>query len=316
MAERKWDILHHDTLEVERDVPESEVVRRARRGELALNDCLRRSGTDEWKRVSDLGKLAEVVRKAHARKTAPEDVAPAPEAPAHAAAVPAMPFQEQVATVAAAPPTEPEAADEDAVLRFPPPRTADVPVDLTPMVDVTFQLLLFFMLTATFTLQKSLEMPKPAEEKGTRTLQQILRDTITIEIDSNNNFWVDDQKVDASELARRLVQIRRSENKTSVLVQPHEDATHEAVVRALDAAQEAGIETLMLAPPKRAPRQQRFFQRRRAAFNRGAIKMPWIVTANGVAHPGMGSVSDDVVCSRQWGHATAPVRAKRGLMGA
>lgn len=265
MAERLWDILHHDTLEVERAVPEKEVVRRAKSGALRLDDCLRRTGKDEWRRVEDFPKLAEIVAAATARgASSPPAVTRRPE-PEAARSV------EQAETATAAPAALAEAtegSDEAEPLQFRPARTADVPVDLTPMVDVTFQLLLFFMLTATFTMQKSLEMPKPAEEKGTRTLQQILRDTITIEIDKNNAFWVDDQKVDASELVRRLAQIRRTENKTSVIVQAHEDATHEAVVTALDAAQEAGIETLMLAPPKRAPRQQRFFQRRRAGVDR------------------------------------------------
>ncbi len=281
MAERQWDILYHDSLEVEKGVPEREVVRRAKEGRLGLDDCLRRTGTEEWRRVADFRKLAELVRAVQAKQMAeaqePVAAEPVPaEGEGQAAAVAATEArtQEAVAQTAALEPIE----DEGEQLAFRPPRTADVPVDLTPMVDVTFQLLLFFMLTATFTLQKSLEMPKPAEEKGTRTLQQILNTTIMIEIDRNNAFWVDDQKVDESELVRRLVQIRRTENKTAAIVQPHERASVEAIVKALDAAQEAGIENVMLTAPKRAPRQRQFFQRRRsrAAMLERKATVRWI----------------------------------------
>jgi len=248
MSQRNWDILDHETLSVERQVPERELVRRARSGQLRLEDCIRPAGTEEWRRVSQVRQLAELVRRARARAAERRPKA-ARTQPVSAPASAEQPVRAEA----------PE-ADETAI-QFRAPRTADVPVDLTPMVDVTFQLLLFFMLTATFTLQKSIELPKPAQDQGTVTLQQLLNENIVIEVDGNGVFWVDDQKVDASELVRRLTQIRRRQNKTSVIVIGAEQAQHGAIVTALDAAQEAGIENLILAPPRRAPKTRAFFRR-------------------------------------------------------
>ncbi len=263
---RQWDILDSETLAVERGVDERELVRRAKAGKLKLNDCVRPTGTEAWRRVDQITQLAELVRRAQ-RKEAPRRQPSQVRRPTPVAAAPppteapaSEPKAEPTATLAIAPE---EGQEDDDRISFRPPRTADVPVDLTPMVDVTFQLLLFFMLTATFTLQKSIELPNPAEQQGTATLQQLLRENIVIEVDRNNVYWVDDQKVDADELVRRLTQIRRRQNKTSAIIIGTEDSSHGAVVTALDAAQEAGIENLILAPPKKAPKTRAFFGRRR-----------------------------------------------------
>ncbi len=256
---RRWDILDSESLAVEHAVEERELVRRAREGKLKLADCIRRTGTEAWRRVDQIPQLAELVRRAQQKKQTAKRAATPPPAARPAAPSPAA---------AVAPPTvqppvkEVEQGDGEAI-SFREPRTADVPVDLTPMVDVTFQLLLFFMLTATFTLQKSIELPTPSEEQGTATIEQLLRDSIIIEVDDNNVYWVDDQKVDAGELVRRLTQIRRRQNKTSAIVIGSENAHHAAVVTALDAAQQAGIENIMQGPPRKSPKTRVFFGGRR-----------------------------------------------------
>ena len=64
-------------------------------------------------------------------------------------------------------------------------------LDLAPMVDVAFQLVLFFMVTATTVLYKTLEIPKPTAEQApaavaqgrSRTLDDLKEDYILVEID-------------------------------------------------------------------------------------------------------------------------------------
>jgi biopolymer transport protein ExbD len=236
-----WDVLYSETLEVEVGLSEEQVLERLRRGQLGPKDCVRLSGTHEWKRVVEVASFRRAAQQAIARRGSPE----------------AAPREAEPDTQ-----TVPQEGQEE--IGFRPPRTVDVDIDMTPMVDVTFQLLLFFMLTATFTLQKSIQMPAPAEEKGTMamTWEQLLRERILIEVDEKNNFWVDFQKVDASELVRRIEETRRRQNKTAAIVVGAEQATHEAMVTALDAAQEAGVENLILAPPRRTPQTRAFFRQR------------------------------------------------------
>lgn len=124
-------------------------------------------------------------------------------------------------------------------------------MDLTPMVDVTFLLLIFFMITASFNLQKTLEFPKPsAQEKGARqtvTLENVQNDSIMIKIDERNVITVDEAPLsEPSLLGERLTQLRFSTRRTSVAIDAHKEALHETVVAVIDASNAAGMENIKL----------------------------------------------------------------------
>src|SRR3989304_50163 len=65
-------------------------------------------------------------------------------------------------------------------------------MDMTPMVDVTFLLLIFFMITAAFMLQKSLEVP-PAdadEAAPAQAVEDLEKDSIVVRVDGDNVYWI------------------------------------------------------------------------------------------------------------------------------
>ena len=70
---------------------------------------------------------------------------------------------------------QPHAAEEQAVLSFEHKDDSDNEVDMTPMIDCVFLLLIFFLVTASFQLQKALEIPPP-EQKTQRRHQNDRRD--------------------------------------------------------------------------------------------------------------------------------------------
>ena len=78
-------------------------------------------------------------------------------------------------------------------------------LDLAPMVDVAFQLVLFFMVTATTVLYKTLEIPKPTTEQApsavaqgrSRTLDDLKDDYILVEIDASGAMKIDREPVAA-----------------------------------------------------------------------------------------------------------------------
>ncbi len=85
--------------------------------------------------------------------------------------------------------------DDDDVEPAPLPRKKrdDGELDMTPMVDVTFLLLIFFMVTASFSLQKSIPMPRSqSEQPSTNTEEQEEDDfeTVTVEIDEFNGYLI------------------------------------------------------------------------------------------------------------------------------
>ena len=130
---------------------------------------------------------------------------------------------------------------------------------MTPMVDVTFLLLIFFMITAAFSLQKSLEIPNPEEDETAeaRTLEDLEQDTVIVRVDGDNVFWIaspdwSEEREAASEfdLLRALREARDPgggrRGPAKMLVMANGEARHEYVVKALDAGTDVGMEDVRL----------------------------------------------------------------------
>jgi biopolymer transport protein ExbD len=130
-------------------------------------------------------------------------------------------------------------------------------MDMTPMVDAVFLLLLFFMVTAAFSLQKSIQVPAPdptEAAKQDRTIEEIEADKyyVIVRIDRDNTVWVEDRV--APSRHELLSQLREARDRGgerppgSLMVVASGDATHEMVVMALDAGSAVGMENVRLAP--------------------------------------------------------------------
>jgi biopolymer transport protein ExbD len=135
-------------------------------------------------------------------------------------------------------------------------------MDMTPMVDVVFQLLIFFMLTASFTMQKSLNVPKPestepsSQAKSTEDYRTD-PDYVVVRVDAQNTFhvssgaWEDEIEAPSKqELLVRLREARQGDAQGNVpskmLVLANGDALHEWVVTAIDAGNDVGMDDVQL----------------------------------------------------------------------
>lgn len=117
------------------------------------------------------------------------------------------------------------------------------------MVDVTFLLLIFFMITASFSLQKSMESeaPEPEQEGASQlpTLEDFADDSVIVEIDENDAMFVDDEPVAGlGELEDVLLQKINGEQKTEMVIEPHYQATHGLVVQVTDAGMQVGMQRI------------------------------------------------------------------------
>lgn len=137
-----------------------------------------------------------------------------------------------------------------------PRRKPDDEMDLTPMVDVTFLLLIFFMITAAFAAAKAISVPPMNESDAapTQTVEELEDDSIVIRIDADNVFWISapDWPKEAQALSRAEMRskVREARNDgkgpTKLLVQANGAARHEAVVAALDAGSGSGLNEIQL----------------------------------------------------------------------
>ena len=128
-------------------------------------------------------------------------------------------------------------------------------MDLTPMVDVTFLLLIFFMITAAFAVQKALEVPPINDDAPAQTVDVLEDDSVVVRIDADNVFWIGAPKWDEEqrtpsqhEMLAKVREARGSgkDGPTKMLVQANGDCRHEFVVAALDAGSGVGMEEIKL----------------------------------------------------------------------
>jgi biopolymer transport protein ExbD len=131
-------------------------------------------------------------------------------------------------------------------------------LDLAPMVDVAFQLVLFFMVTATTVLYKTLEIPKPSNEQApsaaaqgrSRTLDELQEDYILVEIDSSGAVKIDREPVaaDMNTLVERLRTSREKTHRKAMLLSAEYATKHRNCVLAYDAALEIGLGIVIASP--------------------------------------------------------------------
>jgi biopolymer transport protein ExbD len=121
----------------------------------------------------------------------------------------------------------------------------DEEMDLTPMVDVTFLLLVFFMITASFSIQKTLEVPPPNPDESGASQSQTIKDmeenSILVHIDSRDVISVDDEPLSDP---TRLADIMRSKRMTEVLITAHENSLHDTLAKVIDASNETGMQKI------------------------------------------------------------------------
>jgi biopolymer transport protein ExbD len=131
-------------------------------------------------------------------------------------------------------------------------------LDLAPMVDVAFQLVLFFMVAAQTVLYKTLEIPKPSTDQPpaavaqgrSRTLDDLKDDYILVEIDPSGAMKIDRQPVsaDMATLVERLRSAREATGRKAMLLSADFATPHRSAVLSYDAANEIGLGIVIARP--------------------------------------------------------------------
>lgn len=141
------------------------------------------------------------------------------------------------------------ARDADDEEGFPTRAAAEVEeLDMTPMIDVTFLLLIFFMITASFTLQKSLNVPPPDPDEGASenpVTDEMQAESIEIRIDQENTILVEDIVCETyDEIVAAIETKMGQDGKTAILLEAEPESTHGKSILVFDAAQAAKVQTI------------------------------------------------------------------------
>lgn len=120
-------------------------------------------------------------------------------------------------------------------------------VEMTSMVDVTFLLLIFFMVTASFSLQKSIELPSQQSDVAGWEVEQIDAEAVTVQVDPRGCFFVMTPRWEQETLGKQQLTsaLKRAAAESSparrLSVQVDERAQLSALVDVLDAGTTAGF---------------------------------------------------------------------------
>ncbi len=141
-----------------------------------------------------------------------------------------------------------ESDDDDDVVTHARPEFEEM--DLTPMVDVTFLLLIFFMITAAFDLQKSFEVSSAkSEESAIETIVEDADDSaIKVEISADNKVYIEDKVGESlDEITDILTTLRSGREEVELQILIDRDSRHEMRIRVNDGATQAGFHRIRSA---------------------------------------------------------------------
>ncbi len=116
-------------------------------------------------------------------------------------------------------------------------------IDLTPMLDVVFILLIFFIVTSVFVTEAGIEVNKPAAS----TAEPKSKDLILIAVSPEGDIWIDGEQVDPRFIRSRF-ELRLAEApNSSVVIQGDRAASNQHVMDILRAAREAQIANVSIS---------------------------------------------------------------------
>lgn len=123
-------------------------------------------------------------------------------------------------------------------MRLAPSRRPDPLIDVTPMIDVVFQLLLFFMVSTTFISSPGIEVQLP--RASNQVVMSEDRD-IRVWVTSDGAVFVDDDPVDVATLRTRLRRAAERDPDTLVVIKADAGVPHGRVVTVMDVARQEGL---------------------------------------------------------------------------
>jgi biopolymer transport protein ExbD len=119
----------------------------------------------------------------------------------------------------------------------------DTGIDLTPMLDVVFIMLIFFIVTSSFIKEAGVEVQRPQAQ----TASPQDKGNILIAITADGQVWMDKKVVDVRSVRAHVERMRVDQPDGAVVVQADQDARTGLVVQVMDQARLAGVQDVALA---------------------------------------------------------------------
>ncbi len=116
-------------------------------------------------------------------------------------------------------------------------------IDLTPMLDVVFIMLIFFIVTASFVKEAGIDVSRPLAI----TLDKIPDANILIAISAADEIWIDKNKIEPRFVKPAIEKLRAENPKGSIVIQADERSTNEMLTVVMEAAKQAGVKNVAIS---------------------------------------------------------------------
>ena len=116
-------------------------------------------------------------------------------------------------------------------------------INLTPMLDVVFIMLIFFIVTANFIKEPGLEVNRP--DSDTSEIQE--NAAILIAVGGNDEIYMDGRRIDVRQVKANVLKLLADNPQGTVVIQADETASADAIIQVMDGARDAGVFDISLA---------------------------------------------------------------------
>ncbi|GAA0304835.1 biopolymer transporter ExbD [Psychrosphaera haliotis] len=116
-------------------------------------------------------------------------------------------------------------------------------IDLTPMLDVVFIMLIFFIVTASFVKEAGIDVNRP--EAATAVKKE--RASILVAISDKGEIWINKRQVDVRAVQANIERLKAENPQGSVVIQADKKATTETLIKVMDASRAAGAYDVSIA---------------------------------------------------------------------
>ncbi|HET8816012.1 MAG TPA: biopolymer transporter ExbD [Pseudidiomarina sp.] len=116
-------------------------------------------------------------------------------------------------------------------------------IDMTPMLDVVFIMLIFFIVTASFVKESGIDVNRPEAS----TAVQKDRANILVAISDTGEIWINKRQIDARAVQANIERLYAENPQGSVVIQADKKATTETLIKVMDAARAAGVFDVSIA---------------------------------------------------------------------
>lgn len=123
------------------------------------------------------------------------------------------------------------------------PEADEEGINLTPMLDVVFIMLIFFIVTASFVKEAGVEVERPVA----KTAYSKKNANIIVAINANNEIWMDRKRIKPQGVRGQIERMHAENPEGSVIIQADKDSQSEALLTVMGAAREAKVNVAIAA---------------------------------------------------------------------